>query len=240
MSDTTLARPFGVALGLHVGAGTTIALFSWLSLGAIPPDPEPPLILTQPRIHVIFDGGDSRPAPRRAPSSPATAPARRELRQPIVTPEPVRPDAPPVVVDDAFPGDPTIEGLPGNDDGGGGGGTGTFGPGGGDGPPGDDPVGADSGPILVTGDMTPPHLIRKVSPDYPNVARRAGMGGTVVLRAVIGPDGAVEEVTVVRATSRLFVEAATEAVRQWRYTPALQSGKPVRVWFEAVVEFKIR
>lgn len=238
MSDTTLARPFGVALGLHLGAGSSIALFSWLSLGALPPDPEPPLILTQPRIHVIFDGGSPRPAPRREAARPAAVPARRELQPPRATPDLPLPDAPPAAPEGPIEGDPSIDGVTGGE--GGSGGTGPFGDGPGDGPPGNDPVGVDTDPILVTGDMTPPRLVRKVSPDYPNVPRRAGMGGTVVLRAVIGPDGGVEEVTVVRASNRLFVDAAIAAVRQWRYTPALQSGKPVRVWFEAVVEFKIR
>jgi protein TonB len=158
----------------------------------------------------------------------------------MVTPEPVRPEPPGPPVDTHVEGDPTFEGVPGPDDGTGGHGTGTEGPGWGDGPPGDDPVEADDGPVEVSGTMTPPRLVLKVSPEYPRLPLRMGLSGTVLLRAVIGPDGAVEDVELVRATSPLFVEAATDAVRRWRYTPALQSGRPVRVYFNALVEFRIR
>ncbi|HEX6851877.1 MAG TPA: energy transducer TonB [Candidatus Polarisedimenticolaceae bacterium] len=237
MSDTTLARPFGVALGLHLGAGSTIALLSWLSLGATPAPPELPLVFRTPPHRVILDGG-GRPAPRRA--APRPAPARRELQQPIPTPEPARPEPPGPPVDTDLKGDPTFQGVPGPYDGAGGHGTGPEGPGWGDGPPGDDSGSSHEAPIDVTGTMTPPRLILKVSPEYPRIPLRMGLSGTVLLRAVIGPDGSVEEVALVRATSPLFVEAATDAVRRWRYTPALQSGRPVRVYFDAVVEFKIR
>jgi protein TonB len=238
MSDTTLARPFGVALGLHVGAGTTIALFSWLSLGVLPPDPEPPRILLQPWVRVKLDDGGARPAPRR--EAPRPAPARRELQQPVVTPEPLPPVAPTPPGETFLEGDPTLEGPPGPDGGGGGEGTGPFGPGGGDGPPGEDFGPPQDGPLEVTGTMTAPRLVLKVSPEYPKIAQAARVSGTVVLRAVIAPDGSVEEVELVRATSPLLVEAAKEAVLRWRYTPALQSGHPVRVYFNAVVEFKLR
>lgn len=239
MSDTTLARPFGVALGLHVGAGTTIALFSWLSLGAIPGPPDLPLVFVAPRpIPVIFESGGARPAPRREAQRPA--PARRELQQPIVTPEPLPPTPPAPPADTFVEGDPTIAGPPGPDGDGTGRGTGPEGPGLFDGPPGADLGPPQDGPIEVTGTMTAPRLVLKVSPEYPKIAQAARISGTVILRAVIGPDGAVEEVEVVRAASPLLVDAAKEAVLRWRYTPALQSGHPVRVYFDAVVEFKLR
>lgn len=235
MSESTLARPFGLALGLHLGVGVTLVAASWLALGPIPPEPELRLVFETP-LRVNLDIGGARPAPRREAPSPATAP--RPLRQPNVTPDlpVVDVPSPEPPSDGPIDGDPSIGGVPGTD----GDGTGPFGEGWGDGPPGDDVVPSDDGPIEVTGTMTAPRLVLKVSPDYPRVPLRMGLSGTVVLRAVIGPDGSVEEVAVVRSTSPLFVEAATEAVRRWRYTPALQSGKPVRVYFDAVVEFKIR
>ena len=235
MSDTTLARPFGVALGVHLGAGTTIALVSWLSLGAIPQPPELRLTFHTP-IPVVFDGGEKPSS--RPKETPRPAPARKELQQPVAPPDALRPEPPSPPPDSFVEGDPTFEGV--GERAGDGSGTGLEGPGAGDGPPGTDPPSPDDGPIDVTGTMTPPRLILKVTPEYPRIPLRAGMSGTVVLRAVIGPDGSVEEARLVSATSPLFVDAARSAVLKWRYTPALQSGMPVRVYFDAVVEFRIR
>jgi protein TonB len=94
--------------------------------------------------------------------------------------------------------------------------------------------------VEVTGDMVRPVLLVKVEPSYPHVARRAGLGGRVTLRAVIAEDGSVESVEVFASTNSLFDNAAIEAVRQWRYRPALMNGRPVRVYFSVVVSFIVR
>ena len=75
---------------------------------------------------------------------------------------------------------------------------------------------------------------------YPRVARQAGLGGRVTVRAVIAPDGSVESVEVFSSTNPLFNDAAVEAVRRWRYRPALMNGRPVRVYFSVVVNFLVR
>ena len=49
--------------------------------------------------------------------------------------------------------------------------------------------------------------------------RAASREGTVVLDAVINPDGTIGEVTVLRSTDALFARAAVDAVRQWQYSP---------------------
>jgi protein TonB len=80
-------------------------------------------------------------------------------------------------------------------------------------------------------------LLHKVEPEYPAIARPARLEGRVVLQAVIARDGTVEDVEIVHSTSRVFDEAALEAVRRWRYTPALLNGRAVRVVFRVNVEF---
>jgi len=87
-----------------------------------------------------------------------------------------------------------------------------------------------SGALLV--DLRPPRpahpvpvsemqlgsLIHKVVPTYPEIAKRAGIQGTVLLSALIGKDGRVESVVPVSGHPML-VRAAEEAVRQWQYRP---------------------
>jgi protein TonB len=60
------------------------------------------------------------------------------------------------------------------------------------------------------------------------------------VRAVIAPDGSVESVEVVSSTNPMFNDAAVDAVRRWRYRPALMNGRPVRVYFSVVVDFLVR
>jgi protein TonB len=100
--------------------------------------------------------------------------------------------------------------------------------------------GQGAGPVYVTGDMVRPVLLLKGEPAYPQAARRAGLGGRVTLRAVIAEDGSVESVEVFSSTNSLFDDAAVDAVRKWRYRPALMNGRPVRVYFSVVVSFIVR
>ncbi len=86
----------------------------------------------------------------------------------------------------------------------------------------------------------PPRLVHSVQPDYPEIARRAGVEGTVVLHITVGMDGMVEEARVVRSTTMgIFDEPACEAVRKWRYEPARVDGRPVRSTFRQTLQFTI-
>ena len=92
--------------------------------------------------------------------------------------------------------------------------------------------------------MTFPVLIpeSKVAPDYPELPRKVRIDGRVILEAVIRSDGVVSEVRVlqVRPPDLGFEEAAIGAIRQWRYEPARQHGRPVDVYFTVVVTFELR
>lgn len=68
-------------------------------------------------------------------------------------------------------------------------------------------------------------LIHRVEPVYPALAKGQRIEGTVNLRATIGPDGLVESVEVLGGPAPL-APAATQAVRQWRYSPTLLDGIP--------------
>jgi protein TonB len=62
--------------------------------------------------------------------------------------------------------------------------------------------------------------------------------GAVELEAVIGKDGTIEELKVLRGHP-LLVKAALEAVCQWRYQPTLLNGEPIEVVTEITVNFKL-
>jgi len=88
--------------------------------------------------------------------------------------------------------------------------------------------------------VTPPVAIETASPPYSELARRAHVEGIVVLEAIIGPDGAVRDVRVLRSASPLLDPGALEAVRRWRYRPARVDGRPVAVFLNVVVTFSLR
>jgi TonB family protein len=132
-------------------------------------------------------------------------------------------------------GDPTSLGpgsRPGTGDGPGTGpgGTGRWaGPGSGDGPPG-------------FGRVSSPRLIRKVDPEYTSGAMQAKLQGTVFLEAVVQADGTVGDVRIIRSLDSTFGldQNAIKAVRQWRFEPGSQAGKPVPVIVSVELTFTLR
>jgi TonB family protein len=105
--------------------------------------------------------------------------------------------------------------------------------------------GIGTGGILVPGihPVTDPSIIQssKVLPRYPAMARHAGVEGRVLLQAVIGADGSVGSVVVLKESpSRVgFGEAAVEAVSRWRYHPGTYQGTPVAVYLTITVDFTL-
>jgi TonB family protein len=95
------------------------------------------------------------------------------------------------------------------------------------------------GSIRVDSETQQQKLIHTARPAYPDVARQAGIEGTVRLRAVIGKDGSVESLKVLSGHP-VLVNVAREAVRRWRYQPTLVDGKPVNVLTTITVEFRLQ
>jgi TonB family protein len=81
-------------------------------------------------------------------------------------------------------------------------------------------------------------LIREVRPVYPDVARNAGIEGTVSMRVLIGKEGNVDQISVLSGEQALL-DAAQNAVRQWTYQPLLLDGKPVSVVTTVNLEFRL-
>jgi TonB family protein len=73
-------------------------------------------------------------------------------------------------------------------------------------------------------------LVRKVEPRYPDVARRMNLAGTVKVIAVVAPDGNVKKVEPLGG-SPLLVQAAENAVSQWKYAPGSESRETIELHF---------
>jgi protein TonB len=81
-------------------------------------------------------------------------------------------------------------------------------------------------------------LLHDVAPTYPPEAGRARIEGTVVLLAVIGKDGSVQNVRVETGLP-ILAQAAIDAVKQWRYRPYLLNGEPVEVDSQIIINFTL-
>jgi periplasmic protein TonB len=68
----------------------------------------------------------------------------------------------------------------------------------------------------------------KIEPVYPQLAKEKGIQGTVRLHAIVGRDGTMEQIEVISGQP-LLVQAALDAVRQWKYRITYLNGEPVEV-----------
>ena len=85
-----------------------------------------------------------------------------------------------------------------------------------------------------------PTLVSRVEPVYPDLARRAGIEGTVELEVSIDPTGAVTDVEVVRGLPLGMSEAAAAAVHKWKYKPARTAAGPVASRKSVRIRFVLR
>ena len=92
--------------------------------------------------------------------------------------------------------------------------------------------------IRVGGNIAPPRRTVDVKPVYPADAQANGVQGLVICEAVIGPDGKVYDVRILRSVPMLD-QAAIDAVKQWQDTPTLLNGTPVPVIMTVTVSFTL-
>lgn len=244
--------PYPVAASMHFLVVGGMVAASLLILNKAPDFENPFLTVLTPGPHgpglppLKGEGGPPGGAAVVVKQRPAEPVAITQPRD--VPGAPASPDAPQDEIEEAVPGVSGLyTGLPGL---GSGSGTGWpwgvpdgFPDGSGDGLlPGNgrvEPKGPPE-PVELTPDMVPPVLVTRVQPEYPPMAITARLPGFVVLQAVVGEDGGVLDVTVLSSSSPIFVRSAVDAVKQWKYRPALQSGRPVRVYFTVRVDFRLK
>jgi TonB family protein len=104
-------------------------------------------------------------------------------------------------------------------------------------------VSQDSGspkPQRIGGMVMAASLIRQVRPAYPADMKAQGLEAAVVLQAVISKEGVPQSLNAQSPeVNRAFVDAAIEAVRQWRYKPTLLNGEPVEVITTITINFTL-
>jgi protein TonB len=186
-------------------------------LPSSPPPPSPEPLPTGPVIHA------TRLDPPEIERRPDRAPVRGERQLPVPDPDAPEemlqpaPDPEPVGLPE-WEGAPNVE-IPL--------------------PPAEPPPITGPLPEDTRGLVVPVALPGRSRPVYPEVARRAGLEGTVILEAIVDEDGHVVSIRVV-TEPRFdvgFTEAAIEAVRRWRYEPGLYGGEPVAVEITVVIDF---
>jgi protein TonB len=211
---------FALSLGAHASMIAFVIVAPIFATGDLP---EPPrsstfvLVTTQ--------------APDVPPPAPQPVAARvpNVSAAPIVEPDGITAEAVTAVGRDLPIADDVITGV-GEIPGGGVDGGDVIGP-----PP---PSRAPQAPVRTGGDVQAPRKIHHVAPEYPAIARSARVSGMVILETTIAEDGSVQDVRVLRSIP-LLDAAAIDAVRQWRFTPTLLNGQPVRVLMTVTVSFAL-
>ena len=260
-SLTRVARPLACSVAIHLGLGAIVvaagsaglaaphsARVVWLDLepAEIPPPaaPAPPAVVSRPAPVVTPRKSAPTPAVEEPPVAPAQPAAPTlDMTAPELPPAPSAasaPEAPSVAASFKTPEpDPNTAT------------SGTAAPSGASrgplerGPEGParsavasrTPDAAPGGPIVRAARPKGGYQVRPV---YPESARRAGIQGTTLLRIHIETDGRVSDVSVERSAGHQSLDqAAADAVRRWRFEPALSSSGPVAMSALVPVEFRI-
>jgi len=93
--------------------------------------------------------------------------------------------------------------------------------------------------VRVSQGVTQGLVIHRVQPIYPQMAKIARVQGAVVLAAIIGKDGTIQNLHVLSTASPLLNQSALDAVKQWRYRPYILNGEPVEVDTQITVNFTL-
>jgi periplasmic protein TonB len=99
--------------------------------------------------------------------------------------------------------------------------------------------GTGGGVFRVGGGVSAPKAVYSPDPEYSEEARKAKYQGTCVLWLVVGPDGRPRDIKVSRTLGLGLDEKAIEAVKTWRFEPAMKDNKPVAVQINVEVSFRL-
>jgi periplasmic protein TonB len=95
------------------------------------------------------------------------------------------------------------------------------------------------GPRRIGGGVSAPQLIYQVEPEFSEEARKAKVAGNVLVNLWVDTNGLPSHVRVIRGVGMGLDEKAVEAVRQYKFRPAMENGKPVLVELNVEVNFQI-
>ena len=95
-------------------------------------------------------------------------------------------------------------------------------------------------PLKVGDGVTRPEILAHVFPLYTEAARKAKVEGTVIVEAIIDPDGSIKKVTILKGQPMGLSLSAMESVCGWRFKPATLKGEPVKVHYVLTVNFSVQ
>ncbi len=102
------------------------------------------------------------------------------------------------------------------------------------------PAAEPEGPIHVGGDVNAPVKVNAPNPQYTEIARKARIQGVVIVQAIINKQGRVENVKVLKGLPMGLEEEAVKAIKGWTFEPATLNGKPVDVYYNLTVNFRLQ
>jgi TonB family protein len=94
-------------------------------------------------------------------------------------------------------------------------------------------------PYRVGFGVSPPQKISGAAPVYTELARRSRVTGIVIVEAIIDEQGNVVNAGALKGLPMGLDKAAVEAVKTWKFKPALKEGKPVKVYYVLTVNFQV-
>ncbi|MFA5803604.1 MAG: energy transducer TonB [Melioribacteraceae bacterium] len=84
-----------------------------------------------------------------------------------------------------------------------------------------------------------PEMIESANPQYPEIAKRAGIKGNVFVKVLIDKDGSVKKAVVIKSENEIFNQSSVDAATKSKFTPALNNGQPVAVWLVIPYKFDL-
>ena len=84
-----------------------------------------------------------------------------------------------------------------------------------------------------------PEPVMTSIPEYPDLAKRIGLDGSVTINVLVDKDGKVKKALFMKSTDDVFIQPALEAAKKWVFTPAIMNGKPVLVWVAIPFRFRL-
>jgi protein TonB len=98
---------------------------------------------------------------------------------------------------------------------------------------------APAAPVPVGGDVKPAKLLSSTPPVYPTLAKNQHVSGNVLIDALIDANGRVTTMKVVSGPTLLH-QAAMDALKLWKYQPAILDGKPVPMHLTVTLQFRLQ
>jgi protein TonB len=93
-------------------------------------------------------------------------------------------------------------------------------------------------PVRIASSLQLSRLLKKVDPEYPVLAHRGHIEGTVIAEAHITESGTIDSLRILSGNP-LFYQSVLDAVKQWRYQPTLLNGEPIEVITTITVNFRL-